>query len=79
MHKSITLTLDTLSQIGRCHMKYVDRGIVYIPIDQKTTKEEMKKIKTPYIEQGKTVVFLRSGAKDMKSVIGELIRARLNT
>lgn len=59
-------------------MKYVDRGIVYIPIDKDTTKEEMNKLKAPYIEQGKTIVFLRSGDKDMKTVIGELIRTRLN-
>lgn len=59
-------------------MKYVDRGIVYIPIDKNTTKEEMDKLKVPYIEQGRVVVFLRSGDKDMKTVIGELIRTRLN-
>lgn len=59
-------------------MKYVDRGIVYIPIDKDTTKEDMDKLKAPYIEQGKVVVFLRSGDKDMKTVIGELIRTRLN-
>lgn len=60
-------------------MKYVDRGIVYIPIDKDTTKEEMNKLKDPYIKQGKVVVFLRSGDKDMKTVIGELIRTRLNS
>jgi precorrin-4 methylase len=59
-------------------MKYVDKGIVYIPIDKDTTKEEMNKLKASYIEQGKTVVFLRSGDKDMKTVVGELIRTRLN-
>lgn len=59
-------------------MKYVDKGIVYIPIDKDTTKEEMDKLKAPYIEQDKTVVFLRGGDKDMKTVIGELIRTRLN-
>lgn len=59
-------------------MKYVDKGIVYIPIDKNTTKEEMDKIKVLYIEQGRTVVFIRSGDKDMKTVIGELIRTRLN-
>jgi hypothetical protein len=59
-------------------MRYVDRGIVYIPIDKDATKEEMDKIKVPYIEQGRTVVFIRSGDKDMKTVIGELIRTRLN-
>lgn len=59
-------------------MKYIDRGIVYIPIDKNTTKEEMGKLKASYIEQGKTVVFLRSGDKDMKTILGELIRTRLN-
>ena len=59
-------------------MKYVDRGIVYLPIDKGTTREEMNKLKASYIEQGKTVVFLRSSDKDMKTVIGELIRTRLN-
>lgn len=59
-------------------MKYADKGMVYIPIDKDTTKEEMDKLKTPYIEQGKVVVFLRSGDNDMKTVIGELIRTRLN-
>ena len=59
-------------------MKYVDRGIVYISIDKDTTKEEMDKLKAPYIEQGRIVVFLRSGDKDMNTVIGELIRTRLN-
>ena len=59
-------------------MKYVDRGIVYIPIDKDTAKEEMKKLKAPYTEQGKVVVFLRGGDKDIKTVIGELIRTRLN-
>jgi precorrin-4 methylase len=59
-------------------MKYIDRGIVYIPIDKDTTKDEMDKLKASYVEQGKTVVFLRSGDKDIKTVIGELIRTRLN-
>jgi hypothetical protein len=59
-------------------MKYVDRGIVYIPIDKNTTKEEMDQLKAPYIEQDRVVVFLRSGDRDIKAVMGELIRTRLN-
>ena len=74
MHKSITLTLDTLSQIGRCHMKYVDRGIVYIPIGKGTTKEDMDKLRSEH--QGKTVVFLRSGDQDMTKVLYNFIVPR---
>jgi hypothetical protein len=59
-------------------MKYADSGIVYIPIDKNTTNEEMDKLKAPHIEQGRVVVFLRSGDRDIKSVMGELIRTRLN-
>lgn len=60
-------------------MKYIDKGIVYIPIDKDTTKEEMDKMKALYIEQSKVVVFLRGGDKEIKTVMGELIRVRLNT
>lgn len=56
-------------------MNYVDRGIVYIPIDKETTKEEMDKLKNQYPDR--TVVFLRSGDKNMKLILSELIKARL--
>ena len=57
-------------------MKYVDKGIVYIPISKDTTKEEMDSLKTQH--PNKTVVFLRSGDEDMKTILSKLIRARLN-
>ena len=57
-------------------MKYVDKGIVYIPISKDTTKEEMDKLRTQH--PNKTVVFLRSGEEDMKTILSKLIRARLN-
>lgn len=56
-------------------MNYVDRGIIYIPIGKETTKEEMDKLKNQYPDR--TVVFLRSGDKNMKSILSELIKARL--
>lgn len=45
-------------------MKYLDRGIIYIPINKDTTKEEMNEIKKQHID--KTVVFLRSGSENMQ-------------
>jgi len=57
-------------------MKYIDKGMVYIPINKDTTKGEMDQLKAQH--SNKTVVFLRSGDKDMKTILGELIRARLN-
>lgn len=55
-------------------MKYVDRGIIYIPIGKDTTKEEMDKLKSEH--QDKTVVFLRSGNQDMKKVLYNFIVPR---
>ena len=57
-------------------MKYVDKGIVYIPINKDTTKEEMNELRAQH--PNKTVVFLRSGEEDMKTILSKLIRARLN-
>ncbi len=48
-------------------MKYVDKGIIYIPINKDTTKAEMDDIKQKY--QDKTIVFLRSGNEDIKKNI----------
>jgi hypothetical protein len=55
-------------------MKYVDMGIVYIPINKDATKEEMDKLRLKY--QDKTIVFLRSGKQDMKKVLYNFIVPR---
>lgn len=58
-------------------MKYIDKGIIYIPIDKDTTKEEMDKLRVPYSLKGQTVVFLRSGDQNMKTAIINLLNASL--
>ena len=55
-------------------MKYIDKGIVYIPISKDTTKEEMNELKAQH--PNKTVVFLRSGEEDMKKVLLNFIVPR---
>jgi len=55
-------------------MKYIDKGIVYIPINKDTTKEEMYELKKQ--NKDKTVVFLRSGDKDMKKILLNFIVLR---
>ena len=55
-------------------MKYLDRGIVYIPIKQDATKEEMNKLKDKHND--KTVVFLRSGNIDMQKILLNFIVPR---
>lgn len=48
-------------------MKYLDKGIVYIPINNNTTKEEMDKLRLEH--NNKTVVFLRSGDGNMQKIL----------
>lgn len=63
--------------LGGNIVNYINRGIVYIPIDKKTTKEEMNNIKTKYLIKGQTVVFLREGNQNIKKVISDLLNANL--
>lgn len=56
-------------------MKYLDKGIIYIPIDKNTTQEEIKKLKETHND--KTVVFLRSGSCNIKTTISNLLKASL--
>ena len=48
-------------------MKYLNKGIVYIPINNNTTKEEMDKLRLEH--NNKTVVFLRSGDGNMQKIL----------
>lgn len=55
-------------------MKFIDRGIVYIPISKDTTKEEIEKLKLQH--PGKTTVFLRSGDGNMQKILLNFIVPR---
>ena len=55
-------------------MKYLDKGIVYIPIHKSTTKEEMESLKSQH--PGKTIVFLRSGDGSMQKILLNFIVPR---
>ena len=55
-------------------MKYLDKGIVYIPIDKDATREEMDELKSQHSD--KTVVFLRSGDGNMQKILLNFIVPR---
>lgn len=55
-------------------MKHLDKGLVYIPIKQDTTKEEMEELKLQY--PNKTIIFLRSGNKNMQQILLNFIVPR---
>lgn len=55
-------------------MKLLDKGIIYIPIDKHTTKEEMDEIRAK--NHTKTIVFLRSGDENMQKILLNFIVPR---
>jgi hypothetical protein len=55
-------------------MKLLDKGVIYVPIDKHTTKEEMNEIRSK--NHTKTVVFLRSGTEDMQKILLNFIVPR---
>ena len=55
-------------------MKYLDKGIIYIPIKQDTTKEEMDTIRSKH--KDRTVIFLRSGYGSMQKILLNFIVPR---
>ena len=55
-------------------MKYIDKGIVYVPINKNTTKEEIELLKTQH--PNKTTVFLRSGDENMQKILLNFIVPR---
>ena len=55
-------------------MKYIDSGIVYIPIKQNTTQEEMDQLRLKH--ENKTVIFLRSGHENMQKILLNFIVPR---
>jgi hypothetical protein len=55
-------------------MKYLDKGIVYIPIQKDTTQKEIEVLKSQH--PNKTTVFLRSGDGDMQKILLNFIVPR---
>ena len=58
-------------------MKYLDRGIIYLQVKHDTTAEEISKIKEQYSNQNKTIVILRDGLTNKKTIFKNLITASL--
>ena len=56
-------------------MKYLDKCVIYVQADQ---QEDIEKIIARYKSTGKTVVVLKSGKQNMKDVLINIIKTRLN-
>lgn len=59
--------------------KYIDNGIIYVPVSADATKEEVDKLIANYKSTNKTIVLLRGGKQDIKPTLTELIKTRLYT
>ena len=65
--------------MGRKDLKHIDRGVIYVPIDNNMTDQEVNKIIEEHKKLGRTIVLCRSGKQNIKNILKELIKTTLNT
>lgn len=65
--------------MSRCDLKHIDRGVIYIPMQDDMSDQEVNNIIEENKRHGHTVVLLRSGKYNMKNTLKELIKTTLNT
>ena len=79
---ALAVFLSVLFNIGVNNImgfKYIDSGIIYVPVGVDATKEEVDKLIANYKSTSKTIVLLRSGKQDIKPTLTELIKTRMRT
>lgn len=64
--------------MGRKDLKHIDRGVIYVPIDNNITDQEVNKIIEEHQKLGYTIVLYRSGKQNIKNILKELIKTTLN-
>ena len=65
--------------MGRFNLKHIDKGVIYIPVYDDTSKQEISQIVNENEKSGKTVVLFRSGKNNMNNILKELVKTALNT
>ena len=65
--------------MGRYNLKHIDQGLIYIPVYDDTSKQEINQTVNKHKKSGKTVVLFRSGKNNMHNILKELIKTALNT
>lgn len=56
-------------------LSHIDKGVLYVPING---SESVQDIAKRYKDTNKTIVVFRGGKNNMKYILKELIRTRLN-
>ena len=63
--------------VGRYNLQHIDRGVIYLPINNDMSEEDVNKIVQDNLCYGKTIVLFRSGKYNIKNILSELIKTRL--
>lgn len=64
--------------MGRYDLQHVDRGIIYLPINNDMNDTDIDNLVKENQQYGKTIVLFRSGKYNMKNILKELIKAKLD-
>lgn len=64
--------------MGRYDLQHVDKGIIYLPISNDMNDTDINNIIQENQQSGKTIVLFRSGKYNMKNILKELIKAKLD-
>ena len=64
--------------MGRYNLQHIDRGVIYLHVNNQMSDAEIEQLIQEHTASGKTVVLLRSGKYDMKNILRELIKTRLD-
>ena len=57
-------------------LSHIDKGVLYVPVNGSETVQE---IADKYKDANKTIVIFRGGKNNMKYILKDLIKTRLNT
>ena len=65
--------------MGRYDLKHIDRGVIYIHVDDNVLDQEINKTIEEHKKLGHTIVLFRSGKNNMKNILKEWIGVTINT
>ena len=65
--------------LGRYNLQHIDRGVIYLPIHNDMSEEDVDRIIQDNLCYGKTIVLFRSGKSNIKNILGELIKTRITS
>lgn len=62
--------------MGRYNLQHIDKGVIYLPINNDMSDTDIDMMIQEHQNLGKTIVLFRSGKYDMKNILKELLKTR---